>query len=100
MPAISACGACDDQAYCTDHARHTVMTASSKIRRPIVLWSRKRDAELVGVLGELRVAQPDRERPAHGLALAGDLVVDALLLGRERFDVERRDAGHSLLRTV
>ena len=40
MPCNSACGACEDQAYCTDPARHTVMTASSKIRRPMVLWSR------------------------------------------------------------
>ncbi len=40
MPASSACGACDDQAYCTDPARHTVMTQSSKIRRPITVWSR------------------------------------------------------------
>src|SRR6476620_6410457 len=32
----------------------------------------ERDAELVGVLGELRIAQPYRERPAHGLPLAGN----------------------------
>jgi len=36
-PAFSACGACDDQAYCTDPARHTVMTQSSKIFRPMLL---------------------------------------------------------------
>ena len=36
-PAISACGACDDHAYCTDHARHTVMTINSKMRRPMLL---------------------------------------------------------------
>jgi hypothetical protein len=48
------------------------------------------DAELVGVLGELRIAQPHRKRPAHGVAAAGDLVIDALLLRRERVHRKRR----------
>ena len=61
----------------------------------------QRRAELVGGVGELGIAQPDRERPAHRAAAgAGDAVVDGLLFGRQALRIQVFHTGHSLLLTA